>query len=59
VLLGFLLHPVHHMDPAWVAVLGAVVLCVACSPRDVTDVLNDVGEWAPPLVALALVQRVD
>ena len=26
VLIGFLLHPVHHVDPAWFAILGAIVL---------------------------------
>ena len=26
VLVGFLLHPVHHVDPAWFAILGAIVL---------------------------------
>lgn len=44
VLIGFLLHPVHHVDPAWFAVLGAVVLCVCDSPMEVEKVVHTV-EW--------------
>lgn len=40
VLLGFLLHPLHHVDPAWFAVLGAVVLCVADKPMEVEKVVR-------------------
>ncbi|KAL4423292.1 hypothetical protein ABPG77_004561 [Micractinium sp. CCAP 211/92] len=44
VLVGFLLHPVHHVDPAWFAVLGAIVLCVCDAPMEVERVVHTV-EW--------------
>ena len=44
VLIGLLLHPVHHNDPAWIACLGAIFLCVVASPHDIHDVLHMV-EW--------------
>jgi Na+/H+ antiporter NhaD/arsenite permease-like protein len=44
VLVGFLLHPLHHLDPAWLAVFGAVVLCVCSDKDDVEEVLHLV-EW--------------
>lgn len=47
VVIGFLLHPVHHFDPAWFAVLGAVVLCISTNPMDVEEVLENVGEPLP------------
>lgn len=40
VLVGFLLHPVHHVDPAWFAVLGAIVLCVCDAPMEVEKVVR-------------------
>jgi hypothetical protein len=40
VLIGFLLHPVHHVDPAWFAVLGAIVLCVCDKPMEVEKVVE-------------------
>ena len=43
VLVGFLLHPVHHVDPAWFAVLGAMVLCIADQPREVEKVVHVSG----------------
>jgi Na+/H+ antiporter NhaD/arsenite permease-like protein len=42
VLLGFVLHPVHHVDPAWFALLGAIVLCVSCMPFDTEKALRSV-----------------
>lgn len=44
VLVGFVLHPVHHVDPAWFALLGALVLCLADLPRDAEKALEAV-EW--------------
>jgi len=44
VLIGLLLHPVHHNDPAWIACMGAIFLCVVASPHDLHDVLHMV-EW--------------
>jgi Na+/H+ antiporter NhaD/arsenite permease-like protein len=44
VLIGFLLHPVHHVDPAWFAILGAIVLCVVDKPMEVERVVHTV-EW--------------
>lgn len=44
VLIGFLLHPIHHVDPAWFAVLGAIVLCVCDAPMEVERVVHTV-EW--------------
>ena len=43
VLIGFLLHPVHHVDPAWFAVLGAIVLCVCDAPMEVEKVVHVSG----------------
>lgn len=40
VLVGFLLHPIHHVDPAWFAVLGAIVLCVCDRPMEVENVMH-------------------
>ena len=40
VLVGFLLHPVHHVDPAWFAVFGAIVLCVCDKPMEVENVIK-------------------
>lgn len=41
---GFLLHPVHHVDPAWFALLGAVILCVSDRPGETETALKGV-EW--------------
>jgi Na+/H+ antiporter NhaD/arsenite permease-like protein len=42
VLLGFILHPIHHVDPSWFALLGAIVLCVSCMPFDTEKALRSV-----------------
>eukprot|EP00887_Chlorella_sp_A99_P000899 scaffold5.g899.t1 len=44
VVVAFLLHPVHHVDPAWFALLGAIVLCVCDDPMEVDKVVRSV-EW--------------
>ncbi|GBF88485.1 hypothetical protein Rsub_01198 [Raphidocelis subcapitata] len=44
VVIGFLLHPVHHLDPAWYAIMGAVLLVVSVAPMEVEEVLHAV-EW--------------
>ena len=40
----FLLHPVHHCDPAWIALIGAATLMLVTSPHDVHHDLEYV-EW--------------
>ena len=40
VVLGFLLHPVHHLDPAWIALFGATLLCILSEPHDVHELLH-------------------
>ena len=40
VILGFLLHPLHHLDPAWIALLGAILLCVFSEPHEVHELLH-------------------
>ena len=40
----FLLHPVHHTDPAWIALLGAGTLMLVGSPHDIHHDLEYV-EW--------------
>jgi Na+/H+ antiporter NhaD/arsenite permease-like protein len=40
VLLGFLLHPLHHLDPAWFAIIGATILCIITSRMDVEDIMH-------------------
>ncbi|KAI8465106.1 MAG: transporter [Monoraphidium minutum] len=44
VVLGFLLHPVHHVDPAWFAIIGAALLCLVVAPMEVENVMHSV-EW--------------
>jgi Na+/H+ antiporter NhaD/arsenite permease-like protein len=44
VFVGFLLHPVSDVDPAWFALSGALVLCVFDRPRDAEEALEAV-EW--------------
>ncbi|WIA39472.1 hypothetical protein OEZ86_005570 [Tetradesmus obliquus] len=44
VLLGFLLHPLHHLDPAWFAIIGASILCIITSRLDVEEIMHSV-EW--------------
>ena len=40
VVVGFLLHPVHHFDPAWFAIMGASLLCIITCPTDVEEVMH-------------------
>jgi Na+/H+ antiporter NhaD/arsenite permease-like protein len=40
VLLGFLLHPIHHLDPAWFAIIGATILCIITSRMDVEAIMH-------------------
>lgn len=42
VILAFLLHSVHEVKPAWIAVLGAIMLLVMASPKDVHHPLEHV-----------------
>ena len=42
VILSFLLHSVHEVKPAWIAILGAILLLVIASPSDVHHPLESV-----------------
>ncbi|KAG1678649.1 hypothetical protein FOA52_012656 [Chlamydomonas sp. UWO 241] len=44
VVLGFLLHPIHHLNPAWIALVGALVLVLRVERHDAHAVLHAV-EW--------------
>ena len=35
-------HPIHHLDPAWYAILGAVLLVITVAPMEVEEVLHAV-----------------
>jgi hypothetical protein len=37
-------HPIHHLDPAWYAILGAALLCIVVAPMEVDEVVHAV-EW--------------
>lgn len=45
VILMFFLHPVHHKDTAWIALLGAFVTISFTNPHDVQDALRNHVEW--------------
>eukprot|EP00986_Skeletonema_menzelii_P002786 scaffold798_cov215-Skeletonema_menzelii.AAC.4 len=45
VILMFFLHPVHHKDTAWIALLGAFVTIAFTNPHDVQDALRNHVEW--------------
>jgi Na+/H+ antiporter NhaD/arsenite permease-like protein len=45
VILLFFLHPIHHKDTAWIALLGAFVTIAFTNPHDVQDVLRNHVEW--------------
>jgi Na+/H+ antiporter NhaD/arsenite permease-like protein len=40
-----LLHPVHHKDTAWIALLGAFITIGFTNPHDVQDALRNHVEW--------------
>lgn len=40
VVIGFLTHPIHHVDPAWFAIIGATILCVTTGPLEVEKVMH-------------------
>eukprot|EP00798_Chlamydomonas_sp_ICE-L_P021621 gene21621-28624_t len=44
VIIGFLLHPIHHLNPAWIAIISATFLGALASPEDVHDIIRSV-EW--------------
>ena len=58
VIFGFLLHPVHHVEPAWIALFGAVVLMVFSSPHHIHDDLELV-EWETLLFFAALFTMIE
>ena len=45
VILIFFLHPVHHKDTAWIALLGAFITMTFTNPHDVQDALRNHVEW--------------
>jgi Na+/H+ antiporter NhaD/arsenite permease-like protein len=45
VIVMFFLHPIHHNDTAWVALLGAFVTIAFTNPHDVQDALRNHVEW--------------
>lgn len=58
VILGFLLHPVHHVDPAWIALFGATLLLVFSSPHEIHQDLEMV-EWETLLFFAALFAMIE
>ncbi|KAL7567342.1 hypothetical protein ACA910_010242 [Epithemia clementina (nom. ined.)] len=45
VIIMFFLHPIHHKDTAWIALLGAFVTICFTNPHDVQDALRNHVEW--------------
>jgi Na+/H+ antiporter NhaD/arsenite permease-like protein len=45
VILMFFLHPVHHKDTAWIALLGAFITIAFTNPHDVQEALRSHVEW--------------
>ncbi|KAG7346420.1 citrate transporter-domain containing protein [Nitzschia inconspicua] len=45
VIVMFFLHPVHHKDTAWIALLGAFITIAFTNPHDVQDALRNHVEW--------------
>mmetsp|Transcript_3455 Transcript_3455/g.6916 ORF Transcript_3455/g.6916 Transcript_3455/m.6916 type:complete len:916 (-) Transcript_3455:40-2787(-) len=45
VILMFFLHPVHHKDTAWIALVGAFITITFTNPHDVQDALRNHVEW--------------
>jgi Na+/H+ antiporter NhaD/arsenite permease-like protein len=45
VIVMLLLHPVHHKDTAWTALLGAFITIAFTNPHDVQDALQNHVEW--------------
>ena len=58
VMLGFLLHPVHHVNPAWIAISGAIMLLIFSSPHDIEPALESV-EWPTLLFFASLFVMVE
>lgn len=45
VILLFFLHPLHHKDTAWIALIGAFLTIAFTNPHDVHDALRNHVEW--------------
>ncbi|QDZ19360.1 putative citrate transporter [Chloropicon primus] len=58
VIFGFLLHPVHHVEPAWIALFGAVILMIFSSPHHIHADLEMV-EWETLLFFAALFAMIE
>ena len=58
VIFGFLLHPVHHVEPAWIALFGAVILMAFASPNHIHQDLEMV-EWETLLFFAALFSMIE
>jgi len=58
VLLLFFLHPLHHVDTAWVAVVGALGLMIVSTPHELHHVFTQV-EWDTLLFFAALFVMIE
>lgn len=58
VLLAFVTHSIHHVNPAWAAVMGAVALMLASNPHEIDHALESV-EWDVLLFFAALFIMVE
>ncbi len=58
VIFGFILHPIHHVEPAWIALFGAVILMAFSSPHHIHGDLEMV-EWETLLFFAALFSMIE
>lgn len=58
VIFCFMTHSVHEINPAWIAVLGAIALMIATEPHDIEHALHSV-EWDTLLFFAALFVMVE
>nr|AOW69285.1 pink-eyed dilution-like 1 [Didymoeca costata] len=58
VLIGFATHSAHHINPAWIALLGAIGLMAASDPHDIDTALHSI-EWDTLLFFAALFVMVE
>jgi Na+/H+ antiporter NhaD/arsenite permease-like protein len=59
VIVMFFLHPVHHKDTAWIALLGAFITIAFTNPHDVQDALRNHVEWDTLLIFAGLFVLVE
>mmetsp|Transcript_6615 Transcript_6615/g.17022 ORF Transcript_6615/g.17022 Transcript_6615/m.17022 type:complete len:1176 (+) Transcript_6615:142-3669(+) len=58
VLIAFITHSVHHVNPAWAAMIGAIALMLASDPHEIDHALESV-EWDVLLFFAALFIMVE